>query len=493
MGILDLFFGKKESAKDSKEDLEKEKKARKKAEEDKKRAEAERRRMVADKALMEALLKERTDQLKYYMEKQAEESKKTQEYIKVIAERTNSPEQKGSDPGDKKRIVELEAQIKERDSLLKKKQVDLTQDFYAKQAELEEELARRKTEMNAAIEDLKIKRDQLSKGHGYKSQRALGLEDEILQKEEEVRKMRDRVSSVQGEATMMEQQLLDIEAKKKEMRELECALEAEVDRIKKLRLKKRSEFLARLGSLTFDNFCVGASNKFAYEVCQSVAKAPADAYNPLYIHGSVGLGKTHLLSAMGNYITAHDPEAVVTYVTSESFTNELLEAVEHAQLDEFRERYRSVDVLLVDDIQFIGKQETTQEEFFHTFNALHNANKQIVIASDRPPKDIATLEKRLRSRFEGGLITEIKVPDKDTILKIIRMKASKDKFAVPPAVEEFLATSVTSNVRTLIGALNKISAAHAGSKKELTVEQARKSLADVLEEEVPTQELQKLE
>jgi len=493
MGLLDFFFGKKESAKDSKEDLEKEKKARKKAEDDRKRAEAERRRIEADKALMEALLKERTDQLKYYMEKQAEEAKKTQEYIRLIADRTNATDLKGQETGDKKHLEELETKNKELESLLKKKQVDLSQDFYAKQAELEEDLTRRRSEMRTAIEDLKEKQAQIVVSKGYKSPQAQMLEEEILEKEEEIRGMREGIASVKGEASLMEKQLIDLEKKRTEMRGLESELGAEMERIKQLRRKKRNEFLARLGNLTFDNFVVGKSNKFAYEVCQSVAKAPADAYNPLYIHGAVGLGKTHMLSAMGNFIMANDPEAVVTYASSETFTNDLLEAVEKNKLEEFRERYRSVDVLLVDDIQFIGKQETTQEEFFHTFNALHNANKQIVIASDRPPKDIATLEKRLRSRFEGGLITEIKVPDRETIVKIIKMKAAKDKVTIPKDVEEFLAKEITSNVRTLIGALNKITAYSVLNKKTISLDMAQEVLSDVLEEEGKITELEKLE
>jgi chromosomal replication initiator protein len=180
---------------------------------------------------------------------------------------------------------------------------------------------------------------------------------------------------------------------------------------------------------------------------------------------------------------SHDRDAVVTYISSETFTNELIRAVEEAQLEEFRERYRSVDVLLVDDIQFIGKQETTQEEFFHTFNSLYNANKQIIIVSDRPPKDIPTLEKRLRSRFEGGLITDIKPPDQGTRALILKNKAEKDNISIPPEVLTLLATSIRSNIRTLIGALNKVSAYANLSKKDLTVEMAKEVLGDVLEEE----------
>jgi len=180
---------------------------------------------------------------------------------------------------------------------------------------------------------------------------------------------------------------------------------------------------------------------------------------------------------------AQDSDAVVIYVSSEAFTNDLLQAVEEANLDEFRERYRSVDVLLVDDIQFIGKTDITQEEFFHTFNSLYNANKQIIIASDRPPKEIPTLEARLRSRFEGGLITDIKPPDKGTRALILRKKAEKDNMKIPGDVLTLLASNIHSNIRTLIGALNKVTAYANLAHKELSVEMAREVLVDVIEEE----------
>ena len=208
---------------------------------------------------------------------------------------------------------------------------------------------------------------------------------------------------------------------------------------------------------TFAEFIVGDSNRFAYAAAQSVAEAPGQMYNPLFIYGGVGLGKTHLLMAIGHAILAKGQR--VGYVTSETFTNEIIEAIQQNTQEQFRARYREMDVLLVDDIQFIGGKERTEEEFFHTFNALHNANKQIVVTSDRPPRAIPTLHDRLRSRFEWGLLADVTLPDFDDRLTIMRAKAALMDIAIPPAALEYLARPEGVSVRVLEGALNHVSAA----------------------------------
>lgn len=210
------------------------------------------------------------------------------------------------------------------------------------------------------------------------------------------------------------------------------------------------------GPYTFDNFIVSNNNKFVYMAAKSVAEMPADAYNPLFIFGGVGLGKTHLLKAIANYIVKKNPNVRVVYTTSEEFSNDLLNAIETANLDGFRNKYRKADVLIIDDIQFLSGAERTQEEFFHTFNALYDAHKQIVISSDRPPSEISTLEARLRSRFEGGLITDIKVPDFETRVAILKYEISKRQLDVSDDVVRYIADSIKSNIRTLKGALNRV-------------------------------------
>lgn len=231
---------------------------------------------------------------------------------------------------------------------------------------------------------------------------------------------------------------------------------------------------------TFDTFVIGNSNRFAHAACLAVAESPAKSYNPLFIYGGVGLGKTHLMHAIGNAIVQQSPQTRVLYVSSEKFTNELIDSIRDENSIGFRNNYRNVDVLLIDDIQFLAGKERTQEEFFHTFNDLHESNKQIIISSDRPPKDIPTLEDRLRSRFEWGLITDIQPPDLETRIAILSKKAQVENLPVPNEVLNFIADNINSNIRELEGALIRVMAYASLNSSPITSEIALAALKDIL-------------
>jgi chromosomal replication initiator protein len=231
---------------------------------------------------------------------------------------------------------------------------------------------------------------------------------------------------------------------------------------------------------TFSNFIVGSANRLAHAASLSVAERPGHAYNPLFLYGGVGLGKTHLMHAIGNAVVAKFPRKRVVYATSEKFTNEFITSIQQGRIDEFRARYRRIDLLLIDDIQFIADKERTQEEFFHTFNTIHEDGKQIVLSSDRPPKAILTLEERLRSRFEWGLIADLTAPDLETRIAILRAKAEEQGTPITSDVVEFVARKIVSNIRELEGALNRIVAYASMGAMPISIELAQAVLSNVL-------------
>ena len=245
--------------------------------------------------------------------------------------------------------------------------------------------------------------------------------------------------------------------------------------------KRRSESLLD-PRFTFDTFVIGGSNNIAYAAAKAVAAQPAKAFNPLYIYGDVGLGKTHLMHAIGNKIKEDNPSARITYVTSETFTNELIQSIQDNTNAQFRNKYRNVDVLMIDDVQFIAGKNTTQEEFFNTFNTLHTSGRQIVISSDKPPKEIPALEERLRSRFEGGLITDIQSPDYETRMAILQKKADQENIIIDPRVLSLIATKANANIRQLEGAFTRVVAFSKLLGTPITLSMADSALMDIIED-----------
>jgi len=234
---------------------------------------------------------------------------------------------------------------------------------------------------------------------------------------------------------------------------------------------------------TFDTFIVGSSNQFAHAACRAVAEAPSRSYNPLFIYGGVGLGKTHLMHAVGQYVLQHDRNLKLTYISSERFMNEMINAVRYDRIIDFRERYRTVDVLLVDDIQFLAGKEGTQTEFFHTFNALYDSQKQIVLSSDSPPHEIPSLEERLRSRFEWGLIADIGSPDLETKIAILKKKAEAEAVPLPDNVAIYIASKIKSNIRELEGSLIRLIAYASLTGQELTLPLAQEVLKNIIDKD----------
>ncbi|HHV09204.1 MAG TPA: chromosomal replication initiator protein DnaA [Clostridiales bacterium] len=279
--------------------------------------------------------------------------------------------------------------------------------------------------------------------------------------------------------------------------EIRFVLKSQIDQEKKapepaISKKKNNGPTFLNARYTFDTFVVGGNNEFARAAALAVAENPGEIYNPLFIYGGVGLGKTHLMHSIAHFVLGQNPDTKVLYVTSEKFTNELIDAIQKNTTTQFREKYRSIDILLIDDIQFIIGKERTQEEFFHTFNTLHESKRQIIISSDRPPKEMLTLEDRLRSRFEHGLLADIQSPDYETRMAILRKKEELDGLKVDEEVLRYIATNIKSNIRELEGALTKIVAFSRLKKRELNLLLAEEALKDIIspnEKKVITAEL----
>lgn len=265
--------------------------------------------------------------------------------------------------------------------------------------------------------------------------------------------------------------------------DIQFILPEEIEKASRLKdIETRSRTAGLNPKYTFDTFVVGSTNSFAHAASLAVAESPGKIYNPLFLHGGVGLGKTHLMNSIAHFIIENNPDARILYITSEEFTNEVINAIRAglSAIEKLREKYRTIDVLLIDDIQFIIGKESTQEEFFHTFNTLHAAGKQIVISSDRPPKDMDVLEERIRSRFEWGLMADIQSPGYETRMAILRKKQELDGINVSEDVLEYIAANVKSNIRELEGSLNKVLAKARLENQEINVELAKKALADII-------------
>lgn len=257
---------------------------------------------------------------------------------------------------------------------------------------------------------------------------------------------------------------------------------------KKVPLSEKADNSNLNSNYTFDTFVVGSNNRFAHSASLAVAESPGEAYNPLYIYGGPGLGKTHLMHSIGHFILEKNPNAKIIYVTSEEFTNEVIESIRSGNasaMNKLREKYRTIDVFMIDDVQFIIGKESTQEEFFHTFNALHSAGKQIILTSDKPPKEMETLEERIRSRFEWGLMADIGTPDYETRMAILRKKAESDDIRLSDEIMNYIANNIKSNIRELEGALNKLVAYSNLEKTEITMEIATKELSNIITPDKP--------
>ena len=271
-------------------------------------------------------------------------------------------------------------------------------------------------------------------------------------------------------------------------------------RKKDMRLENRRQKLASRGiylnpKYTFDNFVIGPSNQFAQAAARAVAEAPGRAYNPLFIYGGVGLGKTHLMTAIGNSVIDKSPEMSVIYASAEQFTNEVVASIRHEKMSELKEKYRNVDLLLLDDIHFIANKTQTQEEFFHTFNAIYERQKQIVISSDRPPKEIGAVTDRLRSRFTMGLIADIQPPEFETKIAILQKKSDMEKIIIPEEVAHYLAAKVKSNIRELEGCLIRLGAQASLTGRPINIDMAKNILQDLIEDDekpVTTDQIQKV-